>query len=189
MVISYKDFEIEVKDEQAYSVKYAGNATNYQFEYARGKLIENKIFPLNKRGIIIKNVELQKEIASAILCENGGRSGISKDILALEADRLWVCVGDAMYCMVIPTLEVAWFCHLDYGTNHSIHHFQEDFVVHANLGLVRITKQGEIKWKFSGGIGVFVPGDGRLTIFDHHIELIDGNEKKFTINEFGEEMN
>ena len=91
-----------------------------------------------------------------------------------------------MYCLAVPSLQVNWFNNIDFGTIHSINFFGGDLIIHGNMGLVRIAKDGKIKWKFNEGNGVFVPGEGRLKIFEKHIELIDGNNKNYVINELGE---
>lgn len=185
MKVDFKHFEIELKDDASYRIKPASNPI-YTYEFSTGEIIKNLAFTINKRAVIVRDAQDKHEISSAILCENGGKAELTQDSFKLEEDRLWICVGDKMYCLNIPSLQVNWFHNVDFGTIHSINFFGEDLILHGNMGLVRIGKDGEIIWKFSEGNGVFIPGEGRLKLFEKHIELIDGNDKKYRINEFGE---
>jgi hypothetical protein len=188
MKILYDKYEIELKNDRFYSNKSSNNLINYQLEYYEGQINNARIYTINKRGVIIRDNYSGIEISSAILCENGGRTEISQDIYEIDNDKIWISVGDKMYCLNIPDLTINWFNRIDYGTTYSINNFGEDFIVHGDLGLIRIGKNGEIKWRFMGGRGIFIPGEGKLKFFDNHIELIDGNNDKFIINEFGEEI-
>ena len=188
MKFLHDQYGIEIKDDRAYSTKSSDNLINYKFEYANGQINTSRIYTINKRGVIVRDKNSGDVLSSAILCENGGRTAISEDIYEVENGKLWICVGDKMYCLNIPDLTIQWFNRIDYGTNHSVNRFKNDFVVYGDLGILRISKDGEIKWRFMGGGGVFIPGEGKLKIFDNHIELIDGNNDKFIIDEFGVEI-
>lgn len=185
MKVDFKNFEIELKDDASYRIKPASNPI-YRYEFSNGEIIKNLAFTINKRAVIVRDAKDKHEISSAILCENGGKAELTQDSFKLAEDRLWICVGDKMYCLSMPSLEVIWFNNVDFGTIHSVNFFAEDLIIHGNMGLARIGKDGEIKWKFNEGNGVFIPGEGRLRIFEKHLELIDGNDQKFKINEFGE---
>jgi len=187
MKVDFKNFEIELKDDASYRIKSAGNPI-YKYEYSNGEIIKNLAFTINKRAIIVRDFERKQEISSAILCENGGKAELTQDCFKLAEDELWICVGDKIYCLAIPGLEVSWFRNVDFGTIHSINFFGGDLIIHCNIGLVRIGKDGEVIWKFSEGNGVFIPGEGRLRIFEKHIELIDGNDKQYIVDEFGKTL-
>lgn len=187
MKVELKDFEIELKDDPSYRIKPASNPI-YGYEYSQGAIIKNLVFTINKRAIIVRDIASKQEVSSAILCENGGKAALTQDCFKLAEDKLWICVGDKMYCLAIPSLEVNWFRNVDFGTIHSINFFGGDLIIHGNMGLVRIGKEGEVIWKFSEGNGVFIPGEERLKIFEKYIELIDGNDQKYTVNEDGKAL-
>ncbi|MEM6723987.1 MAG: hypothetical protein AAF598_08110 [Bacteroidota bacterium] len=186
MKITAPPYEIEITDDPTYGIHGSGKPGKYTYEYSNGTLLQKRAFAINKRGIVIRKGN--QEIASAILCENGGRSMLTEHIYFLDDDLLCVCIGDKLYGFHFPELEVQWFCPVDFGTVHSVHSFSGDLVVHANSGLVRIDRSGEIQWRFQGGNGVFTPGADRLTVFEKHIEVIDGNDRKFMIDASGKEL-
>lgn len=188
MKITHDQYEIEIVNDRSYSTRSSDNLINYKFEYSGGQLNQSRIYTINKRGIILRDVASSEVISSAILCENGGRTDVSEDVYKLENEKLWICVGDKIYCLNLPDLTVDWFNRIDYGTNYSINIFKNDFLIHGELGIIRIEKSGAIKWRFMGGGGIFLPGEGKLKISDDFIELIDGNNEKFTIDEFGKEI-
>ena len=187
MRVDFKHFEIELKDDPSYRIKSTGTPI-YAYEFSQGAVIKNLIFTINKRAIIVRDATSKQEISSAILCENGGKAELTQDSFKLEEGQLWICAGDKMYSLDIPSLQVKWFINIDFGTIHSINFFGGDLIIHSNMGLVRINKKGETIWKFSEGNGVFIPGEGRLKLFEKHIELIDGNDQQYRINEFGESI-
>lgn len=90
-----------------------------------------------------------------------------------------------MYCLVILSLDVNWFCNVDFGIIYFINFFGGDLIIYGNMGLVRISKDGEVIWRFSEGNGVFILGEGKLKVFEKYIELIDGNDQKYMVNEDG----
>lgn len=188
MKILHNKYEIEIIDDKSFSSKSSGNLTNYRFEYSGGQINKSRIYTINKRGVIVRDSDSGEELSSAILFENGGRTAVSHDIYEIENEKIWISIGDKLYCLNIPDLTVAWFREIDYGTNHSINKFKDDFIVHGNLGIMRISKGGEVIWKFTGGGGVFIPGEEKLKIFENHIELKDGNDNKFVIDESGVEI-
>lgn len=187
MTVDFKHFEIELKDDPSYRIKSTGTPI-YAYEFSQGAIIKNLMFTINKRAIIVRDATSKQEVSSAILCENGGKAELTQHSFKLEEDQLWICVGDKMYGLDIPTLEVNWFSNIDFGTIHSINFFGGDLIIHGNMGLVRISKDGKVKWKFSEGNGVFIPGEGRLKIFEKHIEVIDGNDQKYMVTEDGKAL-
>ncbi|MEO1437258.1 MAG: hypothetical protein AAFV80_17080 [Bacteroidota bacterium] len=186
MQINFPPYTIAISDDPTYGIHGSGQPGKYTYEYSDGELIRKRAFAINKRGITIKKGD--QTIASAILCENGGRSTISEAIFHLEHDFLYVCIGDKLYALSFPSLKVNWFYPVDFGTIHSVNSFAGDLLIHANSGLVRISKSGSIQWRFQGGNGVFTPGDNRLSLTEGQITVIDGNDRKFVLDGNGEEI-
>jgi len=188
MIIPFKEYEIEIKDDNTYSIKSSNNSTNYRFEYFGGQIIKNRVYPLNKRGIIVRNKKDQSEIYSAILCENGGRSKLGDGIYQIADEKIWTCIGDKIYCLNLPNLNITWYGHEKFGTIYSIHKFNNDFLIYGELGLIRMAKNGELKWHFTGK-GIFLSGRDKIKILANQIELKDGNHQKYLIDEMGKEIN
>jgi len=178
-------YKIEIVNDRFYSPNSPNNQREYQFQYHVGKMNTNRLFTINKRGITLQEKDSNKVLSSAILCENGGKTEVSKEIFQIQNDKFWMLVGDKIYCLQIPSLELFFWKTIDLGTIYSIHKFQNDFVIYGELGVNRLTTEGENIWEFKGSKGIFLPTKDCLIIRENTIELIDGNEEKFVLNEFG----
>ena len=184
MIISYQIFEIELRQEQGYLIKSKNNTNTYQFEYHGGQIIKNLVYPLNKRGIIVRNQRDNSEVASAILCENGGKSVLDDHAFSLIDDSIWICIGDKLYCLALPNLQVQWFGDIGIGSNYSIQSFEEDVLVFGELGVVRLGNDGSSKWQYKGG-GIFLPGADKWSICGNQIVLLDANKQKHHLDTNG----
>ena len=186
MKIEYENYEIEIVDDNFYVDNTSKH--NYQSKYSGGHKVNGRSYAINKRGIIIKELNNESLFSSILLCENGGRTKISLDLFKIIEDDLLICIGDKIYCLKIPNLQINWFKSLPLGTNYLINSFKEDYLVFGEIGLVRINEAGEEIWHYKGENGIFIPGNGKLKISDSVIELIDGNDKKYIIDESGKEI-
>lgn len=186
MKIEYKNYEIEIVDDNFYVANSSKN--NYQSKYSNGNKVTGRSYAINKRGIIIKERNSESIFSSVLLCENGGRTKISPDLFIIIEDDLLICIGDKVYCLKIPNLQINWFKSLPLGTNYSINSFKEDFLVFGEIGLVRMNNKGEEIWHYKGENGIFMPGDGKLKISNNTIELRDGNDKKYIVDGSGKEI-
>lgn len=72
MKVDFKDFEIELKDDFLYRIKFVGNFI-YGYEFFQGIIIKNLVFMINKRVVIVRDIGSKQEVFSVILCENGGK--------------------------------------------------------------------------------------------------------------------
>lgn len=189
MKIDYKEYEIELLDDRDYSTQSVDNTRNYQFEYSKGAEIEERIYPNSKHGIRVIEKSNKKEIASAIICENGGATTIHPKCSIVENDKIWICAGDKIYCLNIPTLEIDWYGRFDYATNFSIYHFHDDFVIHGELEIFRINRKGEVVWRF-GGRDIFVTrkGEDNFRIQGNEIMIKDWDGYVYNIDENGKEI-
>ena len=188
MNITFKNYTIEIIDDATYAIQSSFNASNYKFEYNNGKINTSKIYTIYKRGIRITDNTSKSEYASAILFENGGKSDLTEGICSIEGGKLFTCVGDKLYNFNMPNLEVNWFKTLNFGTLHTIQPFKDDLIIHGELGIMNLNHSGEIKWKFMGGGGIFTPGKGKLKLSNSHIEVKDGNDRTYILDEFSVEQ-
>lgn len=184
--IEHQDFEITIVDDNFYVKSTLPDRPQYQFQYTEGAIFTGRSYAMNKRGILVKDAQSKELLASTILCENGGRTTISHDLCSITGEHLVVLIGDKRYSLKLPNLAINWFEQGLLGAYFSIHHFKDDFLLFGEVGLSRMDANGRVIWKFKGGSGVFTPGKDRLKIMGDTIELIDGNDVRYLINEDGE---
>jgi hypothetical protein len=189
MKIEYGIWEIELINEQDYAHTSVDNINTYQQTYHQGRLASEKVPRYtSSHGIFIRNKKNGETISSAIILESEGATGIHERGYFLEADKLWLCVSNMLYCVSLPNLDIKWYKKVDLITNFGIYPFQHDFIIHGELTISRISKSGEIKWQF-GGADIFVSLDGKdeVIIENKTINVIDFEGRTYILDENGKE--
>ena len=88
-----------------------------------------------------------------------------------------------------PDLEIEWYGSLDFATIIYIKTLHIDFIYQGELEILRITREGEIKWRFSGrDIFVTQSGEDSFRIKDRHIEVKVLKGTQYVIDENGQEI-
>ena len=104
--------------------------------------------------------------------------------ILLDNDRLLIACGNEVFCILLPTLELLWHTQVDMATCFQIVPYQEDYITHGEVEIVRLNKQGEILWQFSGK-DIFVSPIERIPAFKttpQGIDLVDFNYEEYHID-------
>jgi hypothetical protein len=183
--LNYKNYQIEIFNDSNYTINSIDNLKVYDTVFLQGKKDKDRFYSTSKCGIIVKKSDTQ--IASAIICESGGATAITKKSFIIEDDRIWICVCNKVYCLEIPNLDLVWRKEIDFITNFSIHKIQDDFIIHGELDIKRITKDGEIVWSF-GGRNIWVNQEGKteFNIENDTIHLFDFESNEYILDFNGE---
>ena len=156
MKIEYEDYLIDIFDDPEYSMLSTDNVRRYIFAYNEGEIIQERIpYPGCQHGIVVSDRYTEEVVSSAIICEQGGATRIHPKSFFVEDQQIWLCATNKIYCLALPDLKVKWFKQVDDATNFGLYPFKEDFIIHGELGIFRITKAGKMKWRF-GGRDIFV---------------------------------
>ena len=102
----------------------------------------------------------------------------------LDGDRLLIACGNEVFCILLPTLELLWHTQVDMATCFEIVPYQDDYITHGEVEIVRLNKQGKILWQFSGK-DIFVSPIERtpsFTLTSKGIDLIDFNYEEYHID-------
>ena len=187
MKLKYKNFEIEVLDDPNYTLNSADNLRQYEKVHFDGQHHEDYFYPTSKHAVIIKKVK--NEVSNAIICEVGGATGISKKSFIVEDDKIWILICNKIYCLKIPSLELHWQKEIDAFTNFSIYKLEKDFIIHGELEIFRITKEGDIIWRFGGrDIWVTIEGTNEITIETNTIRLFDFQSNEYVLDFDGNQI-
>ena len=62
----------------------------------------------------------------------------------LDGDRLLIACGNEVFCILLPSLELLWHTQVDMATCFQIVAYQEDYITHGEVEIVRLNKQGEM---------------------------------------------
>ncbi|WP_394773251.1 hypothetical protein [Flavobacterium sp.] len=182
--LNYKNFEIELSDAPNYILNSADNLRQYKKVYYD---LENQFRTTSKYAIIVK--EFNIEVTSTIICESGGATGISKRSFILEDDKIWILICNKIYCLEVFSLELIWQKEFDAFTNFSIHKLENDFIIHGELEIFRITKEGEIVWCFGGrDIWLNTEGKTEFCIEKNGIRLFDFESNEYVLDFEGNQI-
>lgn len=177
MKIDYKSFEIEVIDDKNYKLK----STNDLHQYRKVYFKENEYRSSSKHAIIVKEYGI--EISSILICETEGATGIHENSFIIEDNKIWILVSNKVYCFEIPSLKIIWQKEFDQFTNFCIYQLEENFVIHGELEIFRITKNGEIIWRFGGrDIWISVDGKDPFNIERDKIRLFDFESNEYVLD-------
>jgi hypothetical protein len=134
----------------------------------------------SKHGIIIKNDA--KILSSAIILADGASTIIHKNSYYIEENSIIICCGNTLFSLKLFELKLNWKIKIDDATAFGIYKMNNDFIIHGELEITRINKNGEIIWQKSGS-DIFVTIDGKsdFKIINNkiHIESWDGRKYKF----------
>jgi len=174
----YKDLTIEVLDEPTYKFGSADNNFNYSKHYFSDGLSE---YATSKHGINIYQDD--KIIDSCIIIGSGGATGIHKNSSLLDNDQLLLCCCETIFCLTLPNLELKWKTKVDQATCFEILKLHDDYIVHGEIEISRLSKDGNIKWQF-GGSDIFVSfdNDEAFKLNSDHIALTDFLNIKYKID-------
>lgn len=183
----YKNFEIEVFDDLQFTLNLADNLRQYEKVYFNEKDLETKFSPASKHAIIIK--EFETKISSAFIYESGWTVKINEKSFIIKDDKIWIIAGNKVYCLSIPSLDLKWQKEFDNFTNIAIYKIENDFLIHGELEIFRITKEGQILWRFGGrDIWVNTEGKPEFNIENDTIRLFDFESNEYVIDFNGNQI-
>jgi hypothetical protein len=114
-----------------------------------------------------------------VLAGGGGGALTTQSIIICDS-ICWLAIGDQVVCFGLPTLEMNWHRKCDDTTCFEIFLSpdEEGLVVHGELEVSKISFGGDCIWSVSGK-DIFTGG---FWVHQNHIEAIDFNEEKYSIN-------
>ena len=150
---THKNLIVEVIDEPTYKYGSADNNFSYSRHYFSNKA---EAYPTSKHGI---KVYCDNQIIyNSIVIGSGGATGISQNSSLIDNDQLLVCCSDTIFCLTLPELGLKWKTCADQATCFQVFKQQDFYIVHGELQVTRLDKNGQIVWAF-GGADIFVSID------------------------------
>ncbi len=174
----YRDISIQVFDDPTYTF---GSADN-KFTYSKHNFSDGGLeYPTSKHGIKIFCDEM--ETNNCIVIGSGGATGIHQTSSLVDRDQLLICCCDTIFCLTLPDLELKWQVRADQATCFEIYKLQDDYIVHGEIEITRLDRDGNVKWQF-GGSDIFVSFDNNeaFRLNDDHIALTDFYNIKYKID-------
>ncbi len=174
----YNDLIIEVIDESTYKF----DSTDNTFKYCKCYFgVSGQEYPASKHGVkIYKDDEI---INSCIIIGSGGSTTIHQQSSLIDNNKLLICCCDTVFCLTLTSLNLNWKIQVDPITCFKIFKQQEDYIIHGELQITKLDKEGNIKWEFSGAdIFVSIDNEEEFKIESDGILLTDFAKTKYKID-------
>ncbi|RYY90912.1 MAG: hypothetical protein EOO15_00455 [Chitinophagaceae bacterium] len=174
----YKDLTIEVMDEPTYKFGSSDNNFNYSKHHFGDGATE---YPTSHHGI--KIYQSDQIIDSCMVIGSGGATGVHQNSSLLDNDQLLLCCCDTIFCLTLPDLDLKWKTQADQITCFQIFQHEGDYIVHGELQVTKLDKEGNKKWEF-GGADIFVNIDNEeeFRLDSEGILLTDFGKTKYKID-------
>jgi hypothetical protein len=176
MELDFNGYQVHVINEDNYTLGSADNIFQYRHIYQDDENCRN----MSLHGIrIYQNEEL---INSALVASWGGCTTIHKNSFAVVDSNILICCGRNVFCLFLPSLELLWHIRADHATCFEIFSISDGFIVHGELEISKLDKNGNIVWQF-GGADIFVRQNvaGGFEIKESSIIATDWNNDIYEI--------
>ena len=118
---------------------------------------------------------------SAIIGAQGGSTRVHETSHILKSDRVVICCSDTVFCLSIPDLYLNWKTKSDIATCFEIFKYKEDYIIHGELEITRLSNDGKILWQ-KGGNDIFTPSHSiaeDFIITEDYILATDWDKRKY----------
>lgn len=172
----YKDTVIEVFDDPTFTT--GADNENFYAEFYSTREVRNirgsfHGIRLYRSGIEVNSCILSASAGTTIHCTSA----------VLDDDSLLVCCGDSLFSLELPTLKLNWQTRADLAACFQVYKLHDDYLVHGELEISKLSKDGDVIWSFSGA-DIFVSPDGgdSLLITEDRIELVDWEKNQYILD-------
>lgn len=150
------------------------------------RVISEELLSSHTTAIEIKVSHEDTILSRTLILGACGSTGIFDRNILIDDDCLLICVSDQVYRFKLPEMELDWKTRCDDATCFTITKFKDDYLIHGELQIARLSKEGDIKWFFSGrDIFVLPHGESDLLVEDDMITIKDWEGYKYYLNENG----
>jgi len=165
---------IKFFDEADYRFDSMDNIKTYKKTFLSG----DKNMLTSQIGIEILEDDILK--TSCIIGSEGGGTAITGNTSLISYGGLVICCSNTVFKLTIPDLNLEWKTISDSATCFGIHYLDEDYVVHGELEITRLDKDGKIVWQKSGReIWTTAEGIDDFAVYDDYILATDWDYNRY----------
>lgn len=144
MNIKYKDYTIELIEETN-SLNPTDNSYKYDNVISDGGTSDCS----SKYGILIKDSTGKITRNCLLIGTSGCGQSLCKESCLISEDNLYICVSNKVFSLSLKVFQLNWYKEVDFATAFGIYKLNDDFIIHGELYITRINKNGEIIWQHS----------------------------------------
>lgn len=167
-------YQIDIYRDETFTKGSVDNLNKYDNEY----LDESEYRFASQFGIkLFKDTEL---LSSSIIGSVGGGTGIHKTSVVFEDTRLAICCSENIFCLSIPDLKLLWRTKADLATCFEIYKYQDSYIIHGELDISRLDKNGKIVWQRNGAdVFTTISGEQDFELKDNFIIARDFEDRVY----------
>jgi hypothetical protein len=117
---------------------------------------------------------------SCLIGSEGGGTGINGNSTLISYGGLIICCSNTIFKLTIPDLNLEWKTIADSATCFGIDYLDKDYVVHGELEITRLDKDGKIVWQ-KGGRDIWTTPEGidDFAVYDNYIIATDWDYNRY----------
>nr|WP_276903582.1 SMI1/KNR4 family protein [Pedobacter kyonggii] len=176
-------YHINIFDDEAFTEKSVDHVNHYDFVYfEKSKYRSTSIYGIK---VFQDNVLIKSAVIGAI----GGGTSIHETSVIIEDDRLLICCSDTIFCLSIPDLALLWRTQADGATCFEIYKYQDSYIIHGELEISRLDRDGKILWQ-QGGADLFttITGEQDFELCEHFILAKDFENRVYKFDYEGNDL-
>ena len=133
-------------------------------------------------GIIIKDSFNEIKDSCLLVCSTGGPTDCNPNSYLVENNTFYICISNVVFSLELSELKLNWYKEVDFATAFEIYKMNDDFIIHGELYITRINKDGKIIWQQSGS-DIFVLENGNDCFFIENdiIKVQSWDNRKYCI--------
>ncbi len=147
-LIPHKDSQIRDPKEISFTdITNVRNSSDNLRSYAKAYLSDDGVC-----SSLIGVEVIQEDVitASRLIGATGGGTGVHPDAALICYGGLVVCCADTVFKLSLPNLDLAWRTAADIATCFGIYYLDDDYIVHGELSITRLDRDGKIVWQREG---------------------------------------
>ncbi len=158
---------------------------DFRFDSADNIKTYNKTFISGDKNTLTSQIGIEvfeedKLISSCLIGSEGGGTGITGNTSLISYDGLVICCSNTVFKLTIPDLNLEWKTISDSATCFGIHYLDKDYVVHGELKITRLDKDGKIVWQQSGrDIWTTAEAYDDFAVYDNYILATDWEYNRY----------
>ena len=173
-ILVLENYQIKIFEENDYQI----NSSENWFNYSRVFFNVNESKPTSKVGIQVYNGG--KLISDCIVGAEGCGTGIHSNSTLISYGGIVVCCSNTIFKLSLNDLNLEWKTRADKATCFGVYYLADDYIVHGELEISRINKNGNIVWKKSGrDIWTTPEAIDDFAVYDDYILVTDWEYNRY----------
>ena len=159
--------------------------SNYSLDSSDNLFIYNNIYLNGDKNILtsivgIKLFEENDLVSSCLIGAEGGGTGINPNSTLISYGGLVICCANTIFKLAIPDLRLEWKTKADMATCFEIYYLDKDYLVHGEMEITRLDKNGQIVWQ-QGGRDIWTTAEGidDFAVYDNYILATDWDYNRY----------